>query len=276
MKNNRSKMGLPIKAQNYSPSLEEFIDEYLHDFHSDVESYSKLPPSLSQRFPAAQASIVSSAFQMCVIRHIILTIEHEILPSLFALCLPDACPRMIASDEWHFLCAPHADKPRDCCAIDYMQHTVDSCSSTFLLMEGKQQSVAVKQYHSIVRRLFRIYGHVYFHHPDFFHKHASLECGKFYLFLKQFGLWKADMGVIPEAALVKIVGPKNNASSVSSGDRKDQSTLSARQSIVKAPAPTVDLRSSGTIVDLRTVAMQLEEDNEDSVSVGSDRTVIID
>jgi hypothetical protein len=262
-----------MRASDYTPTVEEYIADYLQDFHLDLGSYAKPPSGLAQRFPAAQAATVSSTFQMCVIRHILITIEREILPQLFPFCTPETCPRMIASEEWHFLCAPHADKPRDCCAIDYMQHTVDSCSSTLLLMEGKQQSVAVKQYHSIVRRLFRIYGHVFFHHSEFFHKFAELECGKFFLFLKQFGLWKADMGIIPESALVKIERqvPRDSPNSEES---MNMGSASARQSVIKAP-PTVDLRSTGTIVDLRTVAMQLDEDNDDNQGVGSDRTVII-
>jgi hypothetical protein len=269
-------MGLPLNASltSESESLEEFLDNYLETFKADKESYSKLPASLSQRFPAVQASAVSPTFQMCVIRHILLTIEREILPKLMLLCTPETCPRMIASEEWHFLCAPHADKPRDCCAIDYMQHTVDSCSSTLLLVEGKQQSVAVKQYHSIVRRLFRIYGHVFFHHSEFFHENAELECGKFFLFLKQFGLWKADMGIIPEADLHKIVGSVGQDNFPQSDSLRSSGNNSARQSVLRAP-PSVDVRSAGTIVDLRTVAMQLEEDSEDNVSVGSDRTIIL-
>ena len=218
-------------------SAEEPIDDYLEERHLEFDSYSKVPPTTS-----------SSLFQRCVIRHILITIEREIFPNLPTVCSAETCPKMIASDEWHFLCAPHADKPRDCCAIDYMYHTVDSCSSTLLLMEGKSQSVAVKQYHSIVRRLFRIYGHIFFHHLDFFQKYCEKEFGKFYLFLKNFGLWKSDMGIIPEDALIKITGGAPRVS------------------------PPV-LKSSGTIVDLRTVTMQLEEDTTEGVA-SSDRTII--
>jgi hypothetical protein len=222
---------------------EDIIEEYLIESHRTIDSYTKIPSS--------GPTVSSSVFQMCVIRHILMTIEREVFPTLKSVCNPSTCPKMIASDEWHFLCAPHSDKPRDCCAIDYMYHTVDSCASTLLLMEGKQQSIAVKQYNSIVRRLFRIYGHIFFHHSDFFEKNCKIECGKFFLFLKQFGLWKSDMGIIPETVLSKI-----------SNDHR-------------RIAPSV---FTGTIVDLRSVAMQLEESDEDGASSSSvsssDRTVL--
>lgn len=193
------------------------------------------------------------AFQLAAIKQILIRIDTQIIAHLIRdeICTPTTCPKMIASDEWHFLCAPHADKPRDCCAIDYMQHTVDSCASLLLL--EKPLTSTVKQYNSIVRRVFRIFGHLYFHHPEFF-KSVAHECAKCYLFLKEFGLWKPDMAVIPEEVLQSLVDGK----------------------VVGNPAPVVDVRSAGTIVDLRTVTMQLSQESEDDGDNHSDHTVIMD
>ena len=257
-------MGYPFKIEGGDETLEEYLVRYISETDESVSSYSKVPVGAFDAFPNVPPSLVASTFQICVIKRILIGLDQDVISKLENVCTGLSCPKMIASDEWHFLCAPHADKPRDCSAIDYMKHTVDSCSSIMLLLDGKPHSLGVKQLHSIVRRLFRIYGHLYFHHPNFF-KSVELHCGKFFLFLKQFALWKQDMGIIPEDVLLRI----SRSSSERSG------SLSARQSLAKAPS--IDLRSAGTIVDLRTVAMQLEEECEEgeSLSSGSDHTVII-
>jgi hypothetical protein len=178
-------------------------------------------------------------YQLYVIKKILISMDKLIISQLSEVCTPTTCPKMIASDEWHFLCAPHSDKPRDCCAIDYMKHTVDSCTSTLMVaVSGSSSSSSMsKQFNSIMRRIFRIFGHLYFHHPKFF-KSVTTECIRTYLFLKDVGLWKPDMAIIPESVIEKLIS---------------------------TPA--------GTIVDLRTVTMQLSQDDDDAAS---DSTVIMD
>jgi hypothetical protein len=139
---------------------------------------------------------------------------------------------MIASDEWHFLCAPHADKPRDCSAIDYMKHTIDSTTSLLLATKDNNPS---KNYYSILRRLYRIYGHLYFHHFEVFQR-EKMNCQKFYNFLKQWGLFKQDMMIIPESVFESVTVSQN-----------------ANQ------GHTVPSISEGTVVDLSAIAMQLSE-----------------
>lgn len=265
-------MRLPYKSDTEFATLDELLWEFLIANKGDVHAFAKVPQTALDTFPTVNPSTVSSTFQLCVIKHILITLNLEVISKLRDVCTPSSCPKMIASDEWHFLCAPHAEKPRDCCAIDYMQHTVDSCSSTILLIEDKPPAVAAKQFHSIVRRLFRIYGHLYFHHQSFFQT-VEVECAKFFVFLKQFGLWKGDMGIIPEDVLNKLTG---GAVGDNPGKERRTSWSANRQSLAKAPS--VDLRSAGTIVDLRTVAMQLDEEfDEETASQGSssNHTVIL-
>ena len=193
-------------------------------------------------------------------KDIIVQIDRVVISELLReqICTPISCPRMIASEEWHFLCAPHAEKPKDCCAIDYMQHTVDSCASTLLLASEKPAGSASKQFNSISRRLFRIYGHIYHHHIEFFNKfEVSAECAKFYMFIKNCGLWKSDMAIVPEEVLMSLV------------------TSEKTTSIPRLLAPITDSRPVGTIVDLREVTMQLSQD-EESDDARSDQTVNFD
>jgi hypothetical protein len=134
----------------------------------------------------------SIVFQFCVIREMMLSLENIDLASLAC-----KCAKMTASDEWHFLCAPHPDKPRECSAVDYMKHTIDSATS-LLLAVGCQTQNATKHYHSVLRRLYRIYGHLYFHHNEEFER-QRFHCHRMYLFLKEWDLFKQDMMIIPES-----------------------------------------------------------------------------
>ena len=219
------------------------VDAYARIPHVDISGGSGLSPT-------------APIFQLAVIKHILVNIDRLVVSRIGDLCTPSTCPKMIASEEWHFLCAPHADKPRDCAAIDYMKHTVDSCTSTLLLLCTKPASVVVKQFNSIMRRLFRIFGHLYFHHSEFFNRtEVETECAKIFRFLKEFGLWKGDMAIIPESVLEGLV--------------KGDGTVAPIK-----PPPMVDVKAAGTIVDLRTVALQLSEQDDDSGNV-SDGTVIM-
>jgi len=205
--------------------VREIFQRHLEERRSDVHAFEKVPSDVTGGEAMSQSAIVSE-FQFAVIREIILALEGIDFSSLDC-----KCPKMIASDEWHFLCAPHADKPRDCCAIDYMKHTIDSTSSLLLTTRENNPS---KNYYSILRRLYRIYGHLYFHHFEVFQR-EKVNSQKFYNFLKEWGLFKQDMMIIPESVF-------GNTAASSLIHHSNSSSI-----------------SEGTIVDLTTIAMQLSE-----------------
>ncbi|KAF9937338.1 hypothetical protein BGZ67_001381 [Mortierella alpina] len=102
--------------------------------------------------------------QICLeLNYLIVHLEPE--------CTPEVCPEMRA-EEWMYYCATHRT-PRECCAIDYLTHTLDGASallnnvkffpSRICVPEG-----SVKNFQSIARRLYRIFAHAYFHHRDIF------------------------------------------------------------------------------------------------------------
>ncbi|ORZ05896.1 preimplantation protein 3 [Lobosporangium transversale] len=102
--------------------------------------------------------------QICLeLNYLIVHLEPE--------CTPEACPEMRA-EEWKYFCATHPT-PRECCAIDYLTHTLDGASallnnvkvfpSRICVPEG-----SVKNFQNIARRLYRIFAHAYFHHRDIF------------------------------------------------------------------------------------------------------------
>ena len=168
--------------------MNTYFQTYLSTHRDDVDAFCKIP-SLPDDINSSQQLVVS-IFHYNVLREMILAIDRMDL-----IRLDCNCPKMIASDEWHFLCAPHSEKPRDCSALDYMKHTIDSTTSLLL-----SQPFVSKHYYSILRRLYRIYGHLYFHHYEIF-KREKFHCIRFYLFLKEWGLFKQDMMIIPESAL---------------------------------------------------------------------------
>ena len=103
------------------------------------------------------------------------------------------CSEMQATDEWHYLCAAHS-KPKDCRALDYMRHTIDG--SIALLLSQPSFGKRKEDSGPILRRLYRIYAHLYFHHREFFDKY-EVECDRFVVFLKSGELVGADCFIIP-------------------------------------------------------------------------------
>ncbi|KAG0333896.1 MOB member 4, phocein [Podila horticola] len=58
--------------------------------------------------------------QVCLeLNYLIVQVEPE--------CTPESCPEMRA-EEWIYYCATHP-APRECCAIDYLTHTLDGASA---------------------------------------------------------------------------------------------------------------------------------------------------
>ena len=110
------------------------------------------------------------------------------------------CGEMRATEEWNFLCSAHP-KPKECPAIEYMRHTVDQC--TGVLLQGKNPS---EHLGSILRRLYRILAHLYFHHEDFFtrweEEHAL--CARMTHFLETSSLVSRETLIVPKSAFQGI------------------------------------------------------------------------
>ena len=57
---------------------------------------------------------------------------NQLTVKLRGECTPSSCPVMNATDEWQYLCAAHKT-PKECCAIDYIVHTLDGTSALLCL-----------------------------------------------------------------------------------------------------------------------------------------------
>jgi len=114
---------------------------------------------------------------------------------------------MRATDEWLYLCASHK-APQECSAIDYMIHSLDH--ATALIHNNKNfnsrvsiPAASTKHLLSIVRRLYRLFTHTFFHHQDIFAEfEAEMHlCARFTEFAKRFKMMSNDLFIIPEEAL---------------------------------------------------------------------------
>jgi hypothetical protein len=134
------------------------------------------------------------------------TLELNQIVVLFdAVCTDATCPQMKATDEWLYLCAAHKN-PKECCAIDYIIHTLDGTAA--LLNSDKwfpsRVSIpepSVKCFQSVARRLYRIFSHAYFHHKELFDQieNELHLCERFVKFSNNFKLIPKKLQIIPDS-----------------------------------------------------------------------------
>ncbi|ORY31020.1 Mob1/phocein [Naematelia encephala] len=100
-----------------------------------------------------------------------------LLINLLGTCSKETCPKMMAG-EWLYLCVAHGDKDNskeaeECCAIDYILHTVDSTvallnNATNFPSRLQIPPSSLSHFPSLLRRLSRIFSHAFFHHREAF------------------------------------------------------------------------------------------------------------
>ena len=122
-------------------------------------------------------------------------------------CTSKTCPKMTANETWLYMCAAHK-QTKECSAIDYMIHSIDH--STALLHHSSNFNSRVtipassqKHLLSIVRRLYRLFAHAYYHHKDIFYKFEMQMhlCARFTHFARRFKMMGPDLFIIPEDAI---------------------------------------------------------------------------
>jgi len=120
-------------------------------------------------------------------------------------CTSQRCPEMRAS-EWQYLCAVH-EQPKECCAIDYMLHTLDNATSVLCSRQFPSRlsvpAGSVRHFGSIMRRLYRIFAHAYFEHQESFWsvEHESALYKRFMAISEMYDLIPSDLVTLPSDAL---------------------------------------------------------------------------
>jgi disulfide oxidoreductase YuzD len=177
-------------------AIQEYIQELIRNSPGDVKKIIEPPPDVDV-----------SVWQYEHMRQFILELNLLVV-HLEEVCTSVTCPKMKATDEWLYLCASHKT-PQECSAIDYMTHTLDH--ATALMQNSKNFNsrvsvppTSIKYLVSIVRRLYRLFTHTYYHHRDVFgefEKEYRL-CGRFTEFVLKFDMMQAKLFSIPSHALV--------------------------------------------------------------------------
>ena len=182
------------RADIYKNRKGRVFSEVLFDrwrsFPTDIGIVSRIP-----------AGIDLTVFQYELIR--LFCVDFNRLLNQLITSNECSCSRMNATDEWHFLCAAHR-KPQECSALEYMKHTVDG--SVLLLLSSKNFPSREnfprdnsKFFNSMLRRLYRIFAHLHFHHEEFFERfeQETKLCTKFTHFVQHFKLVSEETIIIP-------------------------------------------------------------------------------
>ncbi|KDR65783.1 hypothetical protein GALMADRAFT_148369 [Galerina marginata CBS 339.88] len=141
------------------------------------------------------------------LRRLAQDLSHPLITTLQQECTRASCPEMKAG-EWLYLCVAHGNDGamEQCCAIDYILHTVDSATALLNSPRTFPSRLSIPQtshrhFSSLARRLGRIFAHAYFHHREAFEQ-AEAESSLYARFLAltaKFDLVPAEFLVIPSA-----------------------------------------------------------------------------
>ncbi|KAJ0391761.1 hypothetical protein P43SY_002454 [Pythium insidiosum] len=129
---------------------------------------------------------------------------NVLVAKLDGVCTRESCVVMKATDDWVFLCAAHK-APKECCAFEYIIHTMDNVntlltSSRVFPSRVSITSNATQYFQSVARRLYRIFSHTYFHHPEVFREFEDETnlCHRFVHFAVNFCLIPKTLLIIPD------------------------------------------------------------------------------
>ncbi|KAK2958671.1 putative Mob1/phocein family protein [Blattamonas nauphoetae] len=131
-----------------------------------------------------------------ILRSLLVEIQ-QLVCTLSKVCTNETCPIMKAAAQWTFLCASHT-KPQQCCAIDYMTHTLDTSITIFntRVFNPAEANPNKAQQHAaqVARRIYRVFGHVYFNHEQQFKafENATLLHRRFEAFVKKHNYMEAS------------------------------------------------------------------------------------
>ncbi|THH08578.1 hypothetical protein EW146_g8946 [Bondarzewia mesenterica] len=142
------------------------------------------------------------------LRRLAQDLSHPLITMLQQECTRTTCPEMKAG-EWLYLCVAHGNDGamEQCCAIDYILHTVDSATALLNSPRAFPSRLSIPQsshrhFSSLARRLGRIFAHAYFHHREVFEQ-AEAESALYARFLaltSKFDLVPPEFLVIPQRA----------------------------------------------------------------------------
>ncbi|KAJ7274875.1 Mob1/phocein [Mycena rebaudengoi] len=153
----------------------------------------------------AEVTVDEACWKYEQLRRLAQDLSHPLITMLQQECTRATCPEMKAG-EWLYLCVAHGNDGamEQCCAIDYILHTLDSATALLNSPRAFPSRLQVpptshRHFSSLARRLGRIFAHAYFHHREAFEQ-AEAESSLYARFLAltdKFDLVPAEFLVIP-------------------------------------------------------------------------------
>ncbi|KAH9918752.1 Mob1/phocein [Epithele typhae] len=210
----------PISALDSAFQLQEYISLLIRlDVH-DVDKIVSIPGKGSDSPDSSDAkteekegekeatsniNVDEACWVYEQLRRLAQDLSHPLITMLQQECTRSTCPEMKAG-EWLYLCVAHGNDGamEQCCAIDYILHTLDSATALLNSPRAFPSRLSVppsskRHFSSLARRLGRIFAHAYFHHREAFEQ-AEAESSLYARFLaltSKFELVPAEFLVIP-------------------------------------------------------------------------------
>ncbi|PVF98572.1 Mob1/phocein [Serendipita vermifera] len=192
--------------------LQEYIAQLVRRNPEDIDAIVKLPSGQASQHdlndPSTSVQDGPEVDQSCWVYEHLRRLAQDLTSPLITLlqveCTRQSCPEMKAG-EWLYLCVAHGNgnAMEQCCAIDYILHTLDSATALLNSSRTFPSRIAIpmtstKHFASLARRLSRIFAHAYFHHRELFEQ-AEAENALYERFLglvQEFQLVPAEYLVI--------------------------------------------------------------------------------
>ncbi|VDM92448.1 unnamed protein product [Onchocerca ochengi] len=182
---------MPFEEMDNTLNVQQYIQQCIHKDPSDVDTILKAPPGQEEGVWKYE-----HVRQFCMqLNGLTLLLQDE--------CKPDVCVQMTATEQWIFLCAAHKN-PKECSAIDYTRHTLDGAAALLNSNKYFPSRVSIKESSiakigSVCRRIYRIFSHAYFHHPELFEKFETetFLCRRFTVFVKKYNLMANEHLIVP-------------------------------------------------------------------------------
>ncbi|KAI0064994.1 Mob1/phocein [Artomyces pyxidatus] len=222
----------PLSTLDSAFQLQEYISLIIRlDIH-DVEAIVSIPESHGpngedngnlqneelegERDGRGEYAVDEACWIYEQLRRLAQDLSHPLITMLQQECTRKTCPEMKAG-EWLYLCVAHGNDGamEQCCAIDYILHTVDSATALLNSPRAFPSRISIpttshRHFSSLARRLGRIFAHAYFHHREVFEQ-AEAESslyGRFLALTSKFDLVPQEFLIIPR------ISPEDHGSDV--------------------------------------------------------------
>jgi len=173
--------------------LQQYLQQLIRTNPSDVKKLIEKPPNFE-----AMCWVYEHLRQSSIELGYLLVLLHQV-------CNKTNCPKMIATQKFSFLCAAHQQQNQDCCAMDYMMHTLDWTITLLNSEKHFPNRTDIKQsdsatFSNISRRIYRIFAHAYFHHREVFDQfeEETHSTERFTLLCNTYSLMPKEQQLIPE------------------------------------------------------------------------------